>query len=73
MPMMIEAQFLALTNRASVQWTREFQQHLNNSTEALSQQLKRAADGATITDDSSSRNLAKASGSIAQTPTASQA
>lgn len=73
MPMMIEAQFLALTNRASVQWTREFQQHLNNSTEALSQQLRRAADGASLTDDNSSRNLMKASGSIAQAPTSTQA
>lgn len=72
MPMMIEAQFLALTNRASVTWTREFQEHLNNSTEAISQQLKRAADGATLTDDNSSRNLTKAAGPMGPaTPTAS--
>jgi hypothetical protein len=71
MPMMIEAQFLALTNRAAVTWTREFQQHLNNSTEALSQQLKRVADGATLTDDNSSRNLTRAAGPMAATPTSS--
>lgn len=70
--MMIEAQFLALTNRAAVTWTREFQEHLNNSTEAISQQLKRAADGATLTDDNSSRNLTKAAGPMGPTtPTAS--
>jgi hypothetical protein len=70
-PMMIEAQFLALTNRASVQWTREFQQHLNNSTEAISQQLKRVADGTTLTDDNSSRTFTKAAGPMAAAPTTS--
>ena len=73
MPMMIEAQFLALTNRAAVTWTREFQQHLNNSTEALSQQLKRVADGTTMTDSNVSRNITKASGEMAPTPTSAEA
>jgi hypothetical protein len=73
MPMMIEAQFLALTNRASVQWTREFQQHLNNSTEAVSQQMKRVADGTTLTDDNTSRNLTKASGPMAPAPSSTEA
>jgi uncharacterized protein YPO0396 len=73
MPMMIEAQFLALTNRASVQWTREFQQHLNNSTEAISQQMKRVADGSTLTDENSSRNLTKAAGPMAPAPSSTQA
>lgn len=71
MPMMIEAQFLALTNRAAVTWTREFQQHLNNSTEAISQQMKRVVDSTTLTDDNGSRNLTKASGPMAPTPTTS--
>lgn len=72
--MMIEAQFLALTNRAAVTWTRDFQEHLNLSVEAISQQLKRAADGTALTDDNSSRNLARAAGPMAPaatTPTAS--
>jgi hypothetical protein len=73
MPMMIEAQFLALTNRAAVTWTREFQQHLNNSTEAISQQMKRVVDSTTLTDDNGSRNLAKASGPLAAAPTSTQA
>jgi hypothetical protein len=60
--MMIEAQFLALTNRAAVTWTRDFQEHLNNSTEAIGQQLRRAADGATLTDENSARNLTRAAG-----------
>ena len=67
MPMMIEAQFLALTNRASVTWTREFQQHLNNSVEAISQQLRRAADSSTMTDDSGLRKVTRASGPMAPT------
>ncbi len=72
MAMMIEAQFLALTNRAAVTWTRDFQEHLNNSTEAISQQLRRAADGATLTDENSSRNLTRAAGPMGPAgPTAS--
>ena len=70
MPMRIEAQFLALTNRASVTWTREFQQHLNNSVDAISQQLKRVADGSAATDDNGRRNLTKAAGPM---PSSSQA
>lgn len=67
MPMMIEAQFLALTNRAAVTWTRDFQEHLNNSVEAISQQLKRVADGSTTTDDNGSRNLTRAAGPMSST------
>lgn len=67
--MMIEAQFLALTNRAAVTWTRDFQEHLNSSTEAISQQLRRTADGTTLTDENSSRNLTRAAGPMGPTPT----
>ncbi len=67
--MMIEAQFLALTNRAAVTWTRDFQEHLNLSVAAISNQLMRAADSASLTDDNSSRNLARAAGPMAPTAT----
>ena len=68
MAMMIEAQFLALTNRAAVTWTREFQQHLNNSVEAMSQQLRRVADSSATTDDNGRRNVTRAAGPMTPTP-----
>jgi hypothetical protein len=60
--MMIESQFLALTNRASVQWTKEFQQHINNSIDGFRDHLRSTANTAQMTDDNSAGNVNKASG-----------
>jgi hypothetical protein len=62
MPMMIESQFLALTNRAAVQWTKEFQMHINNSIDTFRDHLRRTANSAQLTDDSSASNVTKAAG-----------
>ena len=62
MPMMIESQFLALTNRAAVQWTKEFQQHVNNSVATFRDHLRTTANTAQLTDDNSATNVTKAAG-----------
>jgi hypothetical protein len=62
MPMMIESQFLSLTNRASVQWTKEFQQHVNNSINTFRDHLRTTANTAQLTDDNSATNVNRAAG-----------
>ena len=62
MPMMIESQFLSLTNRAAVQWTKEFQQHINNAVDSFRDHLRLTANTAQLTDDNSASNVTKASG-----------
>ena len=62
MPMMIESQFLSLTHRAAVQWTREFQQHVNNSVTSFRDHLRTTANTAQLTDDNSATNVNKAAG-----------
>ena len=62
MPMMIESQFLALTNRASVTWTKEFQQHINNAIDGFRDHLRSTANTAQMTDDNSAGNVTKSSG-----------
>jgi hypothetical protein len=62
MPMMIESQFLSLTNRASVQWTKEFQQHINNSINTFRDHLRTTANTAQLTDDNSASNVNRAAG-----------
>jgi hypothetical protein len=62
MPMMIESQFLALTNRASVTWTKEFQQHINNAIDGFRDHLRSTANTANMTDDNSAGNVNKAGG-----------
>lgn len=62
MPMMIESQFLSLTNRASVQWTKEFQQHVNNSINTFRDHLRTTANTAQLTDDNSASNVNRAAG-----------
>ena len=62
MPMMIESQFLALTNRAAVQWTKEFQMHVNNSMDTFRDHLRKTANTAQLTDDNSAGNVNKAAG-----------
>ena len=62
MPMMIESQFLSLTNRASVQWTKEFQQHANNSINTFRDHLRTTANTAQLTDDNSATNVNRAAG-----------
>jgi hypothetical protein len=60
--MMIESQFLSLTNRAAVQWTKEFQQHINNSIDGFRDHLRSTANTAQMTDDNNAGNVNKASG-----------
>jgi hypothetical protein len=60
--MMIESQFLSLTNRASVQWTKEFQQHVNNSINTFRDHLRTTANTAQLTDDNSATNVNRAAG-----------
>lgn len=62
MPMMIESQFLSLTNRASVQWTKEFQMHVNNSINTFRDHLRTTANTAQLTDDNSATNVNRAAG-----------
>lgn len=62
MPMMIESQFLSLTHRAAVQWTKEFQQHINNAIDGFRDHLRLAANTTRITDDNSAGNVNKAAG-----------
>ena len=62
MPIMIESQFLSLTNRASVQWTKEFQQHVNNAVTTFRDHLRTTANTAQLTDDNSAGNVTKAAG-----------
>lgn len=62
MAMMIESQFLALTNRASVQWTKEFQQHINNAIDGFRDHLRSTANTAQMTDTNGAANVTKASG-----------
>jgi flagellar hook-basal body complex protein FliE len=62
MPMMIESQFLALTNRAAVQWTKEFQQHVNNAIDSFRDHLRSAANTARMADDNSANNVTRAAG-----------
>jgi hypothetical protein len=62
MPMMIESQFLSLTNRAAVQWTKEFQQHINNSLDGFRDHLRTTANSTQMTDDNSASNVNKAAG-----------
>jgi hypothetical protein len=62
MPMMIESQFLSLTHRAAVQWTKEFQQHINNAIDGFRDHLRSTANTAQLTDDNSASNVNKASG-----------
>ena len=64
MPMMIESQFLSLTHRAAVQWTKEFQQHINNAIDGFRDHLRTTANTAQLTDDNSASNVTKASGPI---------
>jgi hypothetical protein len=60
--MMIESQFLSLTHRAAVQWTKEFQQHINNAIDGFRDHLRSTANTAQLTDDNSASNVNKASG-----------
>jgi hypothetical protein len=67
MPMMIESQFLSLTNRAAVQWTKEFQQHINNSLDGFRDHLRTTANSAQMTDDNSASNVNNAAGPMRPT------
>jgi hypothetical protein len=60
--MMIESQFLSLTNRASVQWVKEFQQNINDAIDSFQAHLRSTAGNAQQVDSSSATNLNKASG-----------
>ena len=62
MAMMIESQFLALTNRAAVQWTKEFQTHVNNAIGTFRDHLRMTANTAQLTDDNSAGNVTRAAG-----------
>ena len=62
MPMMIESQFLSLTHRAAVQWTKEFQQHINNAVDTFRDHLRTTANTALLTDDNSAGNVTRAAG-----------
>ena len=62
MPMMIESQFLSLTHRAAVQWTKEFQQHINNAIDGFRDHLRSTANTAQLTDDNSASNVTNAAG-----------
>lgn len=62
MPMMIESQFLSLTHRAAVQWTKEFQQHVNNSVGTFRDHLRTTANTGRLTDDNSATNVTRAAG-----------
>ena len=62
MPMMIESQFLSLTHRAAVQWTKEFQQHINNSLDTFRDHFRTTANTAQLTDDNSATNVTRAAG-----------
>lgn len=65
MPMMIESQFLSLTNRAAVQWVKEFQQNVNDAIDNFKTHLESTANTAQTVDGSSANNLNKASGPMA--------
>lgn len=62
MPMMIESQFLALTNRAAVTWVKDFQQNINDAIDSFQAHLRATADTAQSVDGSSAGNLTKAAG-----------
>jgi len=69
MPMMIESQFLSLTHRAAVQWTKEFQQHINNTIDGFRDHLRATANATLLTDDNSAGNVTRASGPMGPTAT----
>lgn len=62
MPMMIESQFLSLTNRAAVTWVKEFQQNINDAIDSFQAHLRSTATNAQQVDSSSATNVNKASG-----------
>jgi hypothetical protein len=67
--MMIESQFLSLTHRAAVQWTKEFQQHINNAIDGFRDHLRSTATTVTLTDGNSAGNVTKAAGPMGPTAT----
>ena len=62
MPMMIESQFLSLTNRAAVTWVKDFQQNINDAIDSYQAHLRSTASNAQSVDANSATNLNKASG-----------
>lgn len=67
--MMIESQFLSLTHRAAVQWTKEFQMHINNSIDGFRDHLRATANAAMLTDDNGVGIVNRASGPMGPDPT----